>query len=264
MRRLPTVTSLFVTVLLVAACGSGDKEGAAGTTTLPPESTTIVEETTTTLPAETTTLAPVTTATTKAPVAVAGPDMTAKATAAVFQQSDFPTGFEAVKPGDGGLEIERLWKELMACLGVATTSSGSATSPTFLRGLATQGRSTVEYMPEASSTAIANALAGPKFGTCFNTAFSADVKRSAPEGGVPGPVTVAPYAGGSKPAAPAKTSAYRVTVEISLGELKVPLFQDFFVIFTKGAVIRAFFLQPGAEFPQDLEKSVIEKVIARA
>jgi hypothetical protein len=46
--------------------------------------------------------------------------------------------------------------------------------------------------------------------------------------------------------------------------LKVPLFQDFSVVVNKGTVIRMLFLNPGSEFPADLEKSLVDKVVSRA
>jgi len=165
----------------------------------------------------TTTTAPATTTT--APATTAPPDLAAKARAAVLLKADFPAGFEPVPEADGGgLNIEKLWGELGGCLGVAPAQPAStASSPNFLRGLATQARTTVEYMPEASSAALAKALGGPKLQGCATNAFAADVKRSAPEGGVPGPVTVAPL--NAPPVAP-KSFAYRITVEVSLDELK--------------------------------------------
>lgn len=191
------------------------------------------------------------------------PALAAKATAAVLQPGDFPAGWKPVPEDDGGgLNIERLWAELTRCLGVDASGQRAAvaTSPTFLRGLATQARSTVEYTSAATTGAITAALDGPKFQGCAKEAFDADVKRSAPEGGVPGPVAVAPL---DAPRPAPQTYTYRVTVTINLDELKVPLFQDFFVMFTRGAVIRMLFLNPGSEFPRDLERSLVEKVVAR-
>lgn len=249
MRRKPVLMSVLLGILIAAGCSSGG-DGASNTT--------VPSVTTTTAPAETTTI-PVTTASTAAPVA--GADLAAKAQAAIIQQADLPTGWKPVAEGDGGLNLELLWSELTKCLGVtAATPTGTATSPTYIRGLATQVRSTVEYSTEASATAISDALSGSKFAACAKDAFQADVKRSAPEGGVPGPVTVASFA--APPAAP-KAIAYRVTAEISLAELKVPITQDFFVIVQEGTVARMLFLNAGSEFPQDLEKSLIAKVVAR-
>jgi hypothetical protein len=191
--------------------------------------------------------------------------MVAKAQAAVLQTTDFPPGFQpqADAPGEG-LDLERLWGELTGCLGLSNTAKGAAaaTSPTFLRGLATQARATVEYAPDSTATALAGALGGQKFQSCAKEAFGADVKRSAPEGAVPGPVAVAALA--SPPPVGSKAFTYRINVTLDLEGLKVPLFQDFLVILDRGAVIRMVFLNPGSEFPQDLERSLVEKVVARA
>jgi len=190
--------------------------------------------------------------------------MAAKAKAATLQPTDFPPGFLAQpeEPGQG-LGLETVWGDLTGCLGVGGTAqrTGVATSPTFLRGLATQGRSTVEYTTEDAASSIATALGGPKFQGCATEAFTADVKRSAPQGGKPGPAALAPR---DAPLTAAKTFAYRVTATISLDELKVPLFQDFLVVFKGGAVIRMLFLNPGSEFPQDLERSLVDAVVSRA
>lgn len=257
MRRQSAVPSLVVAALLAGACGGGDGETAAATTTAAPQ--------TSTTPAPSTTLAPTTTipatTTTAAPAPAA--DLSGKAKAAVFQQADFPAGYKPHPDGDaGGLNLEGLWKELLGCLGAATTqATGVGTSATYLRGVGTQARSTVEYTSEASASAIATALSGAKAQGCLTTAFQADVKRSAPEGGVPGPVQVASR---PTPVAAPKAASFRITATIDLGELKIPIFQDFFVIFAKGAVLRAFFLNPGAEFPQELETSLLEKLLSRA
>ena len=123
------------------------------------------------------------------------PALAAKAKAAVLQPADFPSGWKPVPEEEGGgLNIERLWAELTRCLGVDTAGQRTAvaTSPTFLRGLATQARSTVEFTSPAAAAAVTAALDGPKFQGCAKEAFEADVMRRAPEGGVPGPVAVAP------------------------------------------------------------------------
>lgn len=240
MRRTHRAVPLMIAALLVGGCGGGG-DGDGGSGAAPP--------------------------TTAAPVA-AGPapadsPQSVKARAATLQPADFPAGFQPQpeEPGQG-LNIERLWEELTRCLGVdaAAQRTGIGVSPTFLRGLATQARSTVEYTSEATANAIAAALAGPKFQSCATDAFNADVKRSAPQGSVPGPVTVTPVVA---PPLAQRISAVRVTVTINLDELKVPLFQDFLVAFERGAVIRLFFLNPGSEFPQDLERSLIQQVISR-
>jgi len=243
MKMTRAVPALLVTALFSAACGGGGSgtKQAGGPT----------------VPAPAVGGAPTTV------VAGTDPVVTAKAQAAGLQPNDFPAGWKPTPPEDGGgLNLDTVWTELTKCLGVTTAApAGTFTSPTFLRGLATQARSTVEYTSEASSAAISSALAGPKFQGCANEAFTADVKRSAPQGGVPGPVTIAPLDVAA--VAPAKTTTYRINVTISLDELKVPLFQDFMVIFNRGAVIRLFFLNPGSEFPRDLQRTLIDKVVSR-
>lgn len=240
MRGSRGIATLFVLTLAAGACGSGG--GAAEQAGVGPAVSTPAPETTPT---------------------TSSAAMVAKAQAAVLQTADFPPGFQpqADAPGEG-LDIERLWGELTGCLGVSTTAKGAAaTSPTFLRGLATQARATVEYAPDSTATAVAAGLGGQKFQSCAKEAFGADVKRSAPGGAVPGPVAVAPLAG--PPPVGAKAFAYRINVTLDLEGLKVPLFQDFVVVLDHGAVIRMLFLNPGSEFPQDLERSLIEKVVAR-
>lgn len=244
MHKHRAVTLLFAVAGLIAAgCGSSDDGDASGTTVPAPA---------TSAPAGPTTTAQ----------AGSDPAMVAKAKAAVFQQADFPAGWQP-QPEDEGLDIEMTWEELTRCLGLDPTASraGMATSPTFLRGLATQTRSTVEYTSESSMGAIGTALAGPNFQQCAKDAFAADVKRSAPEGGVPGPVEIVPL---DVPPAGTKTFAYRITVTINLQELKVPLFQDFLIVFDGGAVIRMLYLNPGSEFPKDLQRTLVEKIVARA
>ena len=251
---------LLALLLLPAACGGDGEEATATTTTVPPpaETTTTPVPTSITVP---TTVAPVTTA--PAPTAAAADPaaQTAKAKAAVLQQADFPAGWEAIPAADGGgLNVDTIWTELTTCLGVTPAPIASSTSPTFLRGLATQARTTVEYTSEASANAIEAALSSRQANACLASAFTADVKRSAPEGGTPGPATVAPH---NVAAVAPRTKAYRITAEVSLDELKVPLFQDFYVIFTKGAVIRAMFLNPGSPFPPELERTLLQKVVGR-
>ncbi|MDQ6616541.1 MAG: hypothetical protein M3083_17815 [Actinomycetota bacterium] len=149
----------------------------------------------------------------------------------------------------------------MTCLGVADAPQAIATSPTYLQGLATQARATVEYTTESSATAIAAALAGPKFQGCTTDAFTADAKHSAPQGGTPGPSVVTPLAA---PQVGQKVSASRINVTMNLQALKVLIFQDFLVVFNGRTVVRFFFLNPGGGFPPTLEQSLIQKVVSKA
>ena len=237
MRGYRSVRFLLVASLLMSCSGGGD-EDAGGTA----------------VPAPAKSASPASTAT--------DPAKAAGAKAAVLQGSDFPPGW-APQPEEEGLDLEITWRDLTRCLGVENMAppAGTATSMTYRRGLATQARSTVEYTTESSASAMATALAGPRFRECAKEAFTADVKRSAPEGGVPGPVEVAPL---DVPQLGQKTFASRITVTVNLQELQVPLFQDFLVIFEGGTVVRMLFLDTGGPFPQELARSLAEKVVGRA
>jgi hypothetical protein len=245
MLRKPAISLLLV---LVAVGGAACSKGAGGTVQADGTSTTASG------PAPTTTTTP-------------PPErpLTGRARAAVLQPGDFPDGWKAVPESDGGgLSIETVWDELTRCMGVddAAQREAIASSPTFSRGLATQARSTVEYTSQSSATAMAAALDGPKFAGCAKDAFNADAKRSAPEGATPGPAAVAPLPVTTPPGP--KTYSYRINVTMNLGELQIPLFQDFLVVFNKGTVVRMLFLNPGSDFPPDLERSLVADVLARA
>lgn len=238
-----TAVLILAVALLLGACGSRQS-----TTTPTP----------TTTPTQTTTPTPTT----------VDAGLPAKAAAAVPQPADFPAGFAAQpdEPGQG-LAVETLWAELMKCLGVdgGAQRNALATSPTFLRGLATQARGTVEYTSAATATAIAGGLSGPKAPGCLKEAFVADVTRSKPQGSTTGSVNVAAAAAAPVQGATAGTTmSWRINATVNLQDLVVPLFQDFIVSFNRGTVVRMLFLNPGSEFPQDLEQSVVAKVLARA
>jgi hypothetical protein len=186
----------------------------------------------------------------------------ARAQAAVLQMGDFPPGW-GTQPPDAGLNIETVWQDITHCVGIQDPGPTTvlATSPTYLQGLATQARSTVEYTTDASAAAAASGLSGPNFTRCATDAFKADVERSKPEGSTAGAATVTArdYQQYGQ-----KTLAWRINATVNLQDLQVPLFQDFIVVFNGGTVIRLFFLNPGSEFPQNLEKSLVEKVVSRA
>lgn len=235
--------SLLLVAFLAVSCGGGrgTVEAGGATTTRPS--------------------GPSTTVTT---IGGTDPALAAKAAAATLQASDFTAGFEAQPDGPGqGLNIDLLWAELTACLGVTRTAApaGVATSPTYLQGLATQGRSTVEYLGGPAATALAAALDSPTSPGCVKKSFEADLERSKPEGATAGPVTVSRRTDtGTSP----RIMSWRVNASANLDDLVVPLFQDFLVIIDGGTVIRMFFLNPGSEFPQGLERSIVDKVVARA
>lgn len=227
---------LSLSALLVAGCGGSGTKDAATTTTVTSKDLTN--------PAST------------------NPSKTRAAKAAVLKQSDFPAGWKLQDPQDG-LDVETMWRDLTRCLGVERKGRplGLATSGTYLQNLATQTRSTVEYMPTSAIKAVSAALAGPKFNDCATKAFTADTIRNAPDGGTPGPVTVTPLT-----FAPLgqSTSASRANVTMTLGDLPVPINQDLIVVFNGQAVTRMMFLNPGRPFPPDLQRSLVQQVVGRA
>ena len=244
-RRL--VGCLMLAGLVLTGCGGGGKKTAGGTTTTssapPSAAPSSTESTISTVPGGT------------------DPAKVQKAISAILRAADFPPGFDP--DPEAMFDIEAVWRDITSCLGVAETGQplGRATSVTFKQGLATQARSTVEYLPEARAKALATALGGAKFNQCATQAFTADAKRSAPEGGVPGPVSVAPLA---FPKAGQTTSASRATFTMDVQGLKVPITQDLVVAFDGEAVSRLSFLNTGSPFPSQLEQSLVQKVVSRA
>ena len=227
-----------LTVVVAAGCGGGG--GAKKTTG------------TTAAPAPSTSPGPSTTDTAR----------TARAQAAVLQPSDFPPGWTTFPP-DEGLHLDALWQDLMRCLGIerAAQPLAMALSPTYVKGIATQARTMVQYSPARAVAAIEGALTGPKSQECLTQAFTADAERSKPEASRPGPSTVSPL---QVPPAGQKTLSWRVTLTMFLSELQVPIFQDFLVVFDGERVMPMFFLNPGSPFPPDLERQLVQDVVGRA
>ena len=246
-RRL--LTALVVTALFLAACGGDDDGEDTASTSAPTTASTAASPTT----------APPTTEPERAST---DPARAGQARSAVLRIEDFPAGWK-VEP-EAQLNIETVWRELTRCLGVESTGPalGIATSPPFLRGLATQTRSTVEYMTEPEARNIAAALGGPNFNRCMTEAFTADAKRAAPEGATPSPVELSPL---EFPDLAPQTSASRINVRMVFPDgFEVPIFQDFLVFVDGGTVTRMFFLNPGGPFPPMLERTLVEAVLARA
>jgi hypothetical protein len=240
---------LIAAGLMVAGCGNG------GDTATPTTAATA----TTAPPAATTTAPPA--APTTGGQGGADPAATERAKAATLQLSDFPDGWELHDPTQG-LDLEIVWGDVLRCLNAPHSQpAGTATSPTFLRGLATQAQATVEYMSQPAANAVATALSNPRFAQCATDAFTEDAKRNAPEGATPGPVTVAPL---ELSQLGQRMSATRATFDMNLGELPIPITQDLVVISVGDTVIRLMFLNPGSPFPEDLQRTLIQKVFDRA
>lgn len=204
-----------------------------------------------------------TSSTSAAPTQPASPDAAkdAQAKAAVLQATDFPPLFRVHEPGEG-VEVEVIWENLIRCLGVNQSGRplGLATSPTYVRALATQAQSTVEYMPQPSAEAIATAFTGPRLNNCAGDALSADAAREH-EGSEVGEVEVSAF---DFPPMGGTTSATRVKVTLNLPERRVPIFQDLIVVVDGESVIRVVFVNPLEPFPEDLQRSLVEKVVSRA
>ena len=232
--------------LLLAACGADDDEAASATTTT---ATAEGEE----APAPSSTVP-----------ASADEAQRAKAEAAVLKLADFPDGWEEHDPTQG-LALELTWNDLLACLMVdkaADRPAGIAVSPTFLQGLGTQARSTVEYVSGERQQAIAAAFTSGDFDACAVEVFSEDARRSAPEGGVPGPLTVTPL---DFPSLGMSTSARRIAFEMKVGDLPIPISQDLIVVFEEGGTVnRLSFLNPGGPFAPNLQRALVEAVVARS
>ncbi len=246
MRPRGLVASASITVLLAGCGGDADSPGGGST-----------------LPASTTATGPSTSAaaqgaTTTAPV---DPAKAAQAKAAILRAADLPGDFKEQLPEDD-LDQDVTFQALTTCLGVSTRGLGSAASPTYVRGIATQVASTVEYIAMPSVQAMAMAFGGSeKLASCSKEAFTADLKRNAPEGATVGAVEVVPL---DFPQLGQLTSASRTTTTLQLpGGPSIPITQDLVIVFKGEAVSRLTFLNPGAPFPSDLQRTLVEKVVSR-
>lgn len=247
MKRRQAFVLILVPAFLLAACGGGDKGNkAAGTTSTAPSTTAVPKP----LPT------PLTSGT--------DPAQIAKAQAAGLQAADFPADFtQQPEDPNQGLFIDAVWSELLGCLGVQNPPpAGKATSPTFRSGIATQGRSTVEYTTDPAAGSTGMALAGPKSPDCLKKVFTTDVERSKPDGATTSTVTVTPRT--DVPQLGQMTLAWRIESPVNLSGLTVPIGQDFVVIFKGGTIIRLFFLDPSGQFPKQLEQDLVAKVAARS
>ncbi|MFN2607579.1 MAG: hypothetical protein ABR511_06730 [Acidimicrobiales bacterium] len=232
--------------LVAAGCGGSSHSVSSGTTT----STAAAVTTTTTVPS------------------TVDPAKANQAKAAILQLNDLPAGFQATDPTDGsGLHIDKVWADITSCLGLPApggTSSVEAASTTFTRGIATQAMSAVEYTATPAAPTVGTALNGPKSQDCLTGAFTTDLKASAPSGGTPGKVTIAPLDG--VPQVGDSVFARRMTAPIDLGGgFVVHIVEDMVVVFKGTTMVRMLFLDPGGVgFPQDLEHTLIQQVVSRS
>lgn len=238
------IAGVLAACLLFAACGGDDEDEDGAATT-----TTAADETESTQPSSTV-------------PASADEAQKAKAEGAVLKLTDFPEGWGEHEPGQG-LALELTWNDLLGCLGVEESPdqpAGIAVSPTYLQGVGTQARSTVEYVAEDRAEALAAATTSGDYNRCITEVFTEDAVRSAPEGGTPGPLTVTPL---DFPTLGDRTSATRIAFEMKVGELTIPINQDLIVVFEGGTISRFTFLNPGGPFAPALQRSLVEAVVDR-
>lgn len=193
----------------------------------------------------------------------AGGDAQARAEAAVLELEDLPAGWNEQAEEDRP-DHQATWQQLAQCLEIddpEQVAAGSATSPTFVSGIATQVTSSVAYLEtEEQVQAAAAAYTGEQFLECAQTAFAGDLERNAPEGATAEDVEVSEL---EFPELGDATVAQRVTATIHIGEITLPLFMDVVVVFNDDAVSRMVFLNPGGPFPEELQRSLAEKVAGR-
>jgi hypothetical protein len=243
MRRHCVFLTLLLTAVLAASCSSKSTNTA-----------------TTTVPASTSTSAATTS--TSATSGSGNTGLQARAAAAGLQASDFPAGWQAQDAQGSNLNLDTTWQAILSCTGVSDQPMATATSPTYLRGQATQAQTTVEYTSASSAAALAAAVAGPKFQGCLTDAFNAAAKSNAPPGApAPPPVMISSL---TAPAVGQKAYATRINVTMMAPGLTINIFQDFLVIFNGATVMRMLFLNPGSAFPPDLEQTLVTNVVNRA
>jgi hypothetical protein len=245
------LVALMIAALVSGGCGDDDGDVATDSST-----TTTAADTTTTSEA----------------AAGKGASATgaqgAKAKAAVVQLSDLPaSGWREQAPEDTP-DHETTWQALATCLGIGDLKqdeTGSATSPTYVTGLAQQVTSTVAYVPVGRAGEIAAAFASDKFEGCAKTAIADDVARNAPEGAEVVSVDVVPL---DLPRLGALTTSYRATGMLTIGPgIQITVYTDVVAVFSGPAISRLVFINggpAGAPFPDDLERSLVEKVVTRA
>ena len=233
------LVSVVLSAVLLAACGNGD-DGASSTGTDDSAGEQAGEQ------------------------AGEEPGEEARAEAAVLALADLPAGWRAQAEEDRP-DHDTTWQALASCLETedpGRTAVAAVTSPTFVSGVATQVTSSVAYLgSEEQVQAVAAAYTGEQFMACASEAFAGDVERNAPPGATVSDVEVAAF---EFPDVGDAVAAHRVMARIDLGEVTVPLVMDVVTIFDGRAMSRMVFLNPGDPFPEELQRSLTEKVVGRA
>lgn len=240
-------------VALLASCGGNGSKTAAPTTNGAAPSTTATAG------------GPPSSALATTTTAALDPAQAAKAKTAVLQAADIPAGYQEEAPEDS-FDQETTFQDLSTCLGVATRGQGSATSATYGKPPATKFVSTVEYFASPSVQSRVQSIAagfapGPKFDKCALEAFTADLKRNAPQGSTVSTVEVTPL---DFPKLGQATSASHVMTILSIPNgPTIPISQDVIVVFKGDAISRLTFLSPGQPFPPDIERTLVGTVVDR-
>ena len=185
----------------------------------------------------------------------------ARAKRAVLKQSDLPEGW--AKGTGTGLAAghEQAWVDIRDCIGAGEEIDAGAvraTSGPFESGGA-RVESIVTYVNAEQASGFALSMASLDAVDCGREALAAEAVRDAPQGETVARQEVAPL---SLPRlANAASWAARSTTTYSSGPVVVT---DVVVLISEGALCRLAFVNEGGPFPQDLQQSLIEKVVSRA
>lgn len=201
------------------------------------------------------------------PTTFAPPDpaLPAKAEAAVFQASDFPPEWLAVRAAAGGLAIENVWANLARCLRItyALRSTGQAISETYLLPPGKQAQALIDYVrPGQGLETVRLALESPAFSGCAKEAFGAGISQAAPAGASVGAVTVEAPLG-----APVKADhvfTARIAAPVNLPDFSITIVQDLVVVFSDSSIIRLLFLDAGKPFSPEFRQRLTQTVVNRS
>jgi hypothetical protein len=200
------------------------------------------------------------------PPPVAGPDPAASkrsADEAVMKAADVGAGWSAV-PGDQ-LRPEAIWTDLLGCLRLGDAGAGrvpEARSPTLAQGAGFMVASAVWYVTDDRVQKISAGLSGNKAEQCARTALAADLEKGrAPGSSTVGEVQATPL---RLPSISQNTWARRGIATFDLGGKKTAEVLDFVVVVNGNAVSTLAFKSAGGPFPQQLQITLVNKLINRA
>lgn len=229
MRAPRPLTAMLVVLAMLTGCGDGEQRGDDGSPT----------------------------------TTVSGP--MGKARAAVVQRADLPADW-TILPEEARPDHDTTWRDLTNCLGLPDPSefqAASASSPTYVTGMATQVSSTVAYAVDAARVdALVAALSTPGFRRCAEQAVGSDLQRNAPPEASVTDIQVAPL---EFPKLGEATFASRGTATAKVGDaITIPVFTDLIVVLEDDVISRLTFINGGGPFPAALQRTLVETVAARA